>query len=148
MGPVFYFSRKKRGQEYRNPKSKKGSRIVVLRTKQIIHRKKIFSRNTPPHTQLIEYFYLRKNRKVCLGFFQGRPPGKDPLPTKLRCQGRRRRRRPLFPHCAGCTKILAKLCATLLLDFLLKLCYNKYVIKREIKYKGDNKLCYLRYKIK
>ena len=35
-------------EEIRYPKSKKGFRNVVLRAKQITHRKKFFSRNTPP----------------------------------------------------------------------------------------------------
>ena len=50
--------------------------------------------------------------------------GRPPHPHHA--SGRRRRRRPWFPLCAGCTKILAKLCALLPLDFIPNLCYNNY----------------------
>ena len=48
MGPTFLFSRKKKVDSFRNPKLKNGFKIVMPRTKQIMHRKKFFSRNIPP----------------------------------------------------------------------------------------------------
>ena len=114
---------------FRNPKSKKGYRTVMARAKQIIKSKKFFSRNTPPTCNVhltSRDFYLRKNKKVCLGFSQGRPPHAKSTPYKQCSQGRRRKRRPLLPLCAGCTKTSSKFCATLPIDFFPKLWYNNY----------------------
>ena len=121
MGLTFLFSRKKKIGSFRNPKLKNGFKIIMPRTKQITHQKKFFSRNTPP----IHKFLSEKKSKGMTTFLLAIILGRPPHPPNC-SQGRRRRRRPLFPICAPCTKTTSKLCAKLPIDFFLKVCYNNY----------------------
>jgi hypothetical protein len=129
MGPAFLFFPELREinvMSFRNPKSKKGFRIVVTRTKQIIKSKKIFSRNIPPHVRLLEIFIWEKIKRYVWGFLREGLHTPRARPTNNTSQGRRRRRRPWLPICAGCTKISSKLYTILPLDFFPNLCYNEY----------------------
>lgn len=104
----------------------------MARAKQIIKSKKFFSRNTPPTCNVhltSRDFYLRKNKKVCLGFSQGRPPRAKSTPLQIM---RRRAVDESAGRCFPFVQVAQKLLANFVQHYLLTSSRNYGIIIIEI----------------